>query len=213
MALSGLPAAGGCFCAALMLALIADSDPGVVYERQPWVGALVAACAACAFAAMVGWATLQRGGLPAPVLLGILALAGVPFALPEGLLVPGASVALVVCAVLATRGLARPPASPRGARRLTAGLAAAALALAVGQALAVGLHDPAPPGALRAAGERRTGEAREARAGRAAAASAAQPRAGDPAARAGARTGGRRRGRSASRRSDRSARRRRALRA
>ena len=166
MALSGLPAAGGCFCAALMLALIADSDPGVVYERQRWVGALAAASAACAFAAMVGWATLQRGGLPAPVLLGILALAGVPFALPAGLFVPAAAVVLVACAVLATRGLARPPASPRDARRLTAGLAATALALAVGQALAVGLHDPAPPARaeLRATSRRLGGPGRRRRA-------------------------------------------------
>ena len=119
-ALSGLPAAGGCFCAALLLALVADSDPGAVYERAWWLGAAMAAGAGCAFAAMLGWATLQRGGgLPAPVLLIALAVAGVPFTLPGGLFLPAAVAALATCAALATHGLARPPASPRGVRRLT----------------------------------------------------------------------------------------------
>ena len=142
MALSGLPAAGGCFCAALMLALVADSDPGLVYGQQRWLGAVVAAGAACAFAAMIGWATLPRGGLPAPVLLMTLAVAAAPFTLPGELFLPAAVVALAACAVLVTRGLARPPTSPRGARRLTGGLAVTALLLAIGQAFAVGLHDP-----------------------------------------------------------------------
>ena len=78
-ALSAVPAAGGCFCAALVLAVIADSDPGAVYEQHRWLGAIVAAGAVCAFVAMMGWATLRHGGLPAPVLLIALVLAGVPF--------------------------------------------------------------------------------------------------------------------------------------
>ena len=77
-ALSALPAAGGCFCAALVLAVVADSDPGAVYEQHRWLGAIVAASAVCAFVAMMGWATLRHGGLPAPVLLIALALCGAP---------------------------------------------------------------------------------------------------------------------------------------
>ena len=83
-ALSAVPAAGGCFCAALVLvlAVVADSDPGAVYEQHRWLGAIVAAGAVCAFVAMMGWVTLRHGGLPAPVLLMDLVLAGVPF-LPD----------------------------------------------------------------------------------------------------------------------------------
>ena len=51
-ALSALPAAGGCFCAALVLAVVADSDPGAVYEQHRWLGAIVAASAVCAFVAL-----------------------------------------------------------------------------------------------------------------------------------------------------------------
>jgi hypothetical protein len=144
-ALSGLPAAGGCFCAALLLALVADPDPSAVYEQERWLVAAVMTGAACAFAAMMGWATLRHGGLPAPVLLLALAVAGVPFVLPGGLFLPAAVAALAACAALATYGLARPPASPRRVRRLTGGLAATALALAVGQAIAVGLHGAERP--------------------------------------------------------------------
>ncbi len=144
-ALSGLPAAGGCFCAALLLALVADSEPGAVYERAPWLGVAVVTAAVCAFAAMLGWVTLQRGGLPVPVLLGVLAVAGVPFAVPGGLLLPAAAAAVVACAGLAAYGLARPPASPLSVRRLTGGLAATAVVLAIGQAIAVGLHGSARP--------------------------------------------------------------------
>lgn len=144
-ALSGLLAAGGCFCAALLLALLADSDAGAAYEQQRWLGAVVAIGAVCAFAAMMGWATLPYGGLPAPVVLIALAVAAVPFMLPGRLFLPAAVAALAACGVLATVGLARPPDSPRRARRLTGGLAATALALAVGQAIAVRLHDPASP--------------------------------------------------------------------
>jgi hypothetical protein len=144
-ALSGLPAAGGCFCAALLLALVADSDPGAVYEQERWLGVAVATGAACAFAAMLGWATLRHGGLPAPVLLVALVVAAVPFALPGGLFLPAVAAAVAACAALATYGLARPPASPRTLRRLTGGLAAAALTLAVGQAIAVGLHGSGRP--------------------------------------------------------------------
>jgi hypothetical protein len=143
-ALSGLPAAGGCFCAALMLAIVADSDPGAVYEQHPWLGAVIAAGAACAFGAMLGWATLGQGGVPAPLLLIAVVVAGIPFTLPAGLFVPAAALAVVACAALATVGLARPPASSRPARRLTGGLAALALALAIGQAVVVGLHGSSP---------------------------------------------------------------------
>lgn len=80
-ALSAVPAAGGCFCAALVLAIVADSDPDAVHEQHRWLGANVAAGAVCAFVAMMGWATLRHGGLPAPVLLMALVLAGAPFLL------------------------------------------------------------------------------------------------------------------------------------
>lgn len=106
MALSALPAAGGCFCVALLLAIIADSDPGAVYEQHRWLGVVVAAGAVCAFAAMMGWATLRHGGVPAPVLLMALVVAGVPFALPGGLFLPGAATAVAACAALASAGLA-----------------------------------------------------------------------------------------------------------
>jgi hypothetical protein len=141
VALSALPAAGGCFCVALLLAIIADSDPGAVYEQHRWLGAVVAAGAVCAFAAMMGWATLRHGGVPAPVLLMALVVAGMPFALPGGLFLPGVATAVAACAVLAWAGLARPPASLRLLRRLSGGLALTALTLAIGQAIAVGLHD------------------------------------------------------------------------
>ena len=144
-ALSGLPAAGGCFCAALLLALVADSDAGAVHERAWWLGAAVATGAVCAFAAMLGWATLRRGGLPVPVLLLVLAVAGVPFTLPGGLFLPAVVPAVAACAALAAYGLARPPASPRSVRRLTGGLAAMAVVLAIGQAIVVGLQGPARP--------------------------------------------------------------------
>jgi hypothetical protein len=81
-ALSALPAAGGCLCAALLLAVVADSDPGAVYEQHRWLGAVVAACAVCAFVAMMGWATLRHGGVRAPVLLVALVVAGAPFVAP-----------------------------------------------------------------------------------------------------------------------------------
>ena len=142
-ALSALPAAGGCFCAALVLAVVADSDPGAVYEQHRWLGAIVAAGAVCAFVAMMGWATLRHGGLPAPVLLMALALAGVPFLLPGGLFLPAAALAVAGCAALATRRPRPPAAPPRRARAfLTAALAGAALVLAVGQAIAVGFAGP-----------------------------------------------------------------------
>jgi hypothetical protein len=141
VALSALPAAGGCFCVALLLAIIADSDPGAVYEQHRWLGAVVAAGAVCASAAMMGWATLRHGGVPAPVLLMALVVAGMPFALPGGLFLPGVATAVAACAVLAWAGLARPPASLRLLRRLSGGLALTALTLAIGQAIAVGLHD------------------------------------------------------------------------
>jgi hypothetical protein len=149
-ALGALTAAVGCFCAALLLAAVADSDPGVVYEQHRWLGAIVAAGAVCAFVAMMGWATLRHGGVPAPVLLIALAVAGLPFALPGGWLLPGAAVAVALCAALAAAGLARPPASQYGVRALTAGLALTALVLAVGQAVVVGLHHPAPRAAVKA---------------------------------------------------------------
>jgi hypothetical protein len=151
MALSALPAAASCFCLALLLAVIAGSDPGAVYEQHRWLGAVVAVGAGCAFAAMMGWATARHGGVPAPVLLMALVVAGVPFALPGGLFLPGAALAVAACAVLATTGLARPPASLQRLRRLSGGLALAALALTIGQALVVGLHER--PGRPRAAVE------------------------------------------------------------
>ena len=110
-ALSALPAAGGCFCAALVLAVVADSDPGAVYEQHRWLGAIVAASAVCAYVAMMGWATLRHGGLPAPVLLIALVLAGAPFLLPGRLFLPAAALAVAGCAALATVGLAHPPAT------------------------------------------------------------------------------------------------------
>jgi hypothetical protein len=144
-ALSGLPAAGGCFCAALVLAVVADSDPGAVYEQHRWLGAIVAASAVCAFVAMMGWATLRHGGLPVPVLLIALALSGAPFLLPGGLLLPAAAIAVAGCAVLATVGLLHPPASPEVTRVLVTGLAGTAVVLAVGQAFGVGLTGATPP--------------------------------------------------------------------
>ena len=77
-ALSAMPAAGGCFCAALVPAVVADSDPRAVYEQHRWLGAVVAASAVCAFVAMMGWATLRHGGFPLPVLLMALAVEGFP---------------------------------------------------------------------------------------------------------------------------------------
>jgi hypothetical protein len=127
-----------------MLAIAADSDPGAVYEQHRWLGAVVAAGAVCAFAAMLGWATLRQGGVPAPLLLVAVVAAGIPFTLPAGLFVPAAVLAVAACAALATAGLARPPASARAARRMTGGLAALALALAIGQAVVVGLHGSSP---------------------------------------------------------------------
>lgn len=145
-ALSALPAAGGCFCAALVLAVVADSDPGGVYEQHRWLGAIVAAGAVCAYVAMMGWATLRHGGLPAPVLLIALVLAGVPFLFHGSLFIPAAVVAVAGSAALATAGLAHPPASPDRVRSLCGGLAVTALVLAVGQAAAVSvLHGTDPP--------------------------------------------------------------------
>ncbi len=136
-ALSALPAAGGCFCAALVLAVVADSDPGAVYEQHRWLGAIVAASAVCAFVAMMGWATLRHGGLPAPVLLIALALCGAPFLLPRGLVLPGAALAVAGCAALATAGLLHPPGNPDGTRLLTGALTGAAVVLAISQAIGV----------------------------------------------------------------------------
>jgi len=143
-ALSALPAAGGCFCAALVLAVVADSDPGAVYEQHRWLGAIVAASAVCAFVAMMGWATLRHGGLPAPVLLIALALAGAPFLLPRGLFLPAAALAVAGCAALATAGLLHPPGSPDGTRLLTGALAGAAVVLALGQAIGVAASGESP---------------------------------------------------------------------
>jgi hypothetical protein len=143
-ALSALPASGGCFCAALVLAVVADSDPGAVYEQHRWLGAVVAASAVCAFVAMMGWATLRHGGLPAPVLLMALVLAGAPFLLPRGLFIPAVVIATAGSAGLARFGLARPPASLDATKLLIGALAGAAFALAVGQAIAVGIAG-APP--------------------------------------------------------------------
>ena len=109
-ALSALPAAGGCFCAALVLAVVADSDPGAVYEQHRWLGAIVAASAVCAYVAMMGWATLRHGGLPAPVLLIALALSGVPFLLPGGLFLPAAAIAVAGCAAAGDRRSPAPAA-------------------------------------------------------------------------------------------------------
>jgi hypothetical protein len=143
-ALSALPAAGGCFCAALVLAVVADSDPGAVYEQHRWLGAIVAASAVCAFVAMMGWATLRHGGLPAPVLLIALALSGAPFLLPGGLFLPAAVLAVAGCAALATAGLLHPPGSLDGTRVLTVGLAGTAVVLAISQAIGVGMTGATP---------------------------------------------------------------------
>jgi hypothetical protein len=143
-ALSALPAAGGCFCAALVLAVVADSDPGAVYEQHRWLGAIVAASAVCAFVAMMGWATLRHGGLPASVLLIALAVSGAPFLLPRGLFLPAAALAVAGCAALATAGLLHPPGSPDGTRLLTGALAGAAVVLAISQAIGVGMTGATP---------------------------------------------------------------------
>ena len=143
-ALSALPAAGGCFCAALVLAVVADSDPGAVYEQHRWLGAIVAASAVCAFVAMMGWATLRHGGLPAPVLLIALALCGAPFLLPRGLFLPAAAFAVAGCAALATAGLLHPPGNPDGTRLLTGALAGAAVVLAISQAIGVAATGATP---------------------------------------------------------------------
>jgi hypothetical protein len=144
-ALSALPAAGGCFCAALALAVIADSDPGAVYEQHRWLGAVVSASAVCAFVAMMGWATLRHGGLPLPVLLMALVVAGLPFLLPRALFLPAAALAVAGCAVLATTGLAHSPASPDATRLSIMALGGVALVLAGAQAVGVGLVGAAPP--------------------------------------------------------------------
>jgi len=144
-ALSALPAAGGCFCAALVLAVVADSDPGAVYEQHRWLGAIVAASAACAFVAMMGWATLRHGGLPVPVLLIALALSAAPFLLPGGLFLPAAAIAVAGCAALATAGLLHPPASSDATRVAAIGLGCAAVVLVVAQAIGVGLTGATPP--------------------------------------------------------------------
>jgi hypothetical protein len=143
-ALSALPAAGGCFCAALVLAVVADSDPGAVYEQHRWLGAIVAASAVCAFVAMMGWATLRHGGLPAPVLLIALALCGAPFLLPRGLFLPAAGLAVAGCAALATAGLVHPPGNPDGTRLLTGALTGAAVVLAISQAIGVAATGASP---------------------------------------------------------------------
>jgi hypothetical protein len=136
-ALGALPAAGGCLCVALVLALLADSDPGAVYQQHRWLGAIVAASASCAYVAMMGWATLRHGGLPAPVLLMALALAGAPFLLPHGLVLPAAALAVAGCAVLATVGLSHPPASPDGTRIAAIALTGTAVLLVVGHTIVV----------------------------------------------------------------------------
>jgi hypothetical protein len=143
-ALSALPAAGGCFCAALVLAVVADSDPGAVYEQHRWLGAIVAASAVCAFVAMMGWATLRHGGLPAPVLLIALALCGAPFLLPRGLFLPAAAFAVAGCAALATAGLLHPPGNPDGTRLLVGALAGVAVVLAISQAIGVAATGATP---------------------------------------------------------------------
>lgn len=143
-ALSALPAAGGCFCAALVLAVVADSDPGAVYEQHRWLGAIVAASAVCAFVAMMGWATLRHGGLPAPVLLIALALCSAPFLLPRGLFLPAGALAVAGCAALTTAGLLHPPGNPDGTRLLTGALAGAAVVLAISQAIGVAATGATP---------------------------------------------------------------------
>ena len=147
-ALSALPAAGGCFCAALVLAVVADSDPGAVYEQHRWLGAIVAASAVCAFVAMMGWATLRHGGLPLPVLLIALVVRGVPFLLPRGLFLPAAALAVAGCAALADAGPAAPAGPPRrhASARVVA-LAGAAVVLAISQAIGVASIGAARPAA------------------------------------------------------------------
>jgi hypothetical protein len=127
-----------------VLAVIADSDPGAVYEQHRWLGAIVAASAVCAFVAMMSWATLRHGGLPAPVLLMALALSGAPFLLPGGLFLPAAALAVAACAALATAGLLHSPGSLDGTRLLIAGLAGTALVLAISQAIGVGMTGATP---------------------------------------------------------------------
>jgi hypothetical protein len=144
-ALSALPAAGGCFCAALLLAAFTGSDVDAAYEQHRWLGAMVAASAVCAFAAMMGWATLRHGGLPLPVLLVALVLAGVPFLLPRGVFLPAAALAIAGCAAAATAGLAHPPAVAGGTRLAVGALAGAAVILAIGQALAIPFTDGPRP--------------------------------------------------------------------
>jgi hypothetical protein len=136
-ALSALCAAGACLSIALVLAVIADSDPGGAYQQHRWLGAVVAASASCAYVAMMGWATLRHGGLPAPVLLIALVLAGAPFLAPGVLFLPAAVVAVAGCAALATVGLRNPPASPDGTRTAATVLTGAAVLLVVAQAVAV----------------------------------------------------------------------------
>jgi len=137
-ALCALPAAGGCFCVALVLAVVADSDPGAVYEQHRWLGAVVAASVSCAYVAMMGWATLRHGGLPVPVLLMALALAGAPFLAPGELVAPAAALAVVGSAALAALGLQHPPASLDPSLIATAALTGTAVVLALGQAVLVG---------------------------------------------------------------------------
>jgi hypothetical protein len=149
-ALSAVPAAGGCYLVALALAVVTGSDPGAVHEQHRWLGAVVEAGAVCAFVAMMGWATLRHGGLPAPVLLMALALAGIPFLLPGGLFVPAAVIAVVGCAALATLGLARPPEFPDGAESITGFLARAAIALTLGYVLLAALQGSEPRSDVRA---------------------------------------------------------------
>jgi hypothetical protein len=127
-----------------VLAVVADSDPGAVYEQHRWLGAVVGASAVCAFVAMMGWATLRHGGVPLPVLLMALAVAGVPLVVPRSWLVPAAVLAVAGCAALAGAGLAHPPAAPEPVRFAIIACAVAACALALTQALAVGLVGAAP---------------------------------------------------------------------
>jgi hypothetical protein len=140
----------------LVLAVVADSDPGAVYEQHRWLGAVVAVSVSCAYAAMMGWATLRHGGLPVPVLLMALVLAGAPFLLPRGLVAPAAALAVAGCAALATFGL-RLPAAPEHSLNATAALTAAAVVLALGQAVLVGAvgSSPAPRAQVLAEGPMR----------------------------------------------------------
>jgi hypothetical protein len=125
-----------------VLAVVADSDPGAVYQQHRWLRAVVAASAGCAFVAMMGWATLRHGGLPVPVLLMVLALAGAPFLLPRGLFIP--AIVLATAGSAAAFGLAHPPGTLDATRLLTGALAGAACALAVVQAVAVGVAGVPP---------------------------------------------------------------------